>query len=453
MLLPDDALLLFKDKQFAENVVGHDNDDLAEQLDAHGPQLAVGRGKRDMRPQQADAQPDDDLIHDHRGDAAGDKLPELRPGRLALVRAFEHERAICPISKEDADAVVQNIADARGKVCTKRRLEARKDDQVQQRCDPAEKQVGQTLIVFLDDAVALNVGYQFAPAWSARVGVSGWQAKGSWVAPRQDYKYKYLQGNVDIVSDLSTLFCGFNPKRVFNGYIFAGAGLNRGFDNDEAVAINAAGYPMGYLWTEGKFLVAGRLGLGCNLRLNDRLAINIEGNANVLSDKFNSKKAGNADWQFNALVGLTIKFGKGYKEIPPVYYEPEPVVVEQPKPAPVVEQPQPRKEVVVQPMKQDIFFALNSAKIQDDQKSKINMLVEYLQKNPSAKVKVTGYADANTGNSKINKTLSEKRAANVAEVLKTKGITPDRIIADSKGDTVQPYKTPEENRVSICIAE
>lgn len=305
----------------------------------------------------------------------------------------------------------------------------------------------------ISPAAAINVGYQFAPAWQARIGVSGWQAKGRWVTPRQDYKYRYLQGNVDIVSDLSTLFCGFNPKRVFNGYIFAGAGLNRGFDNDEAVAIDAAGYPMGYLWTEGKFLAVGRLGLGCNLRLSDRLAINIEGNANVLSDKFNSKKAGNADWQFNALVGLTIKFGKGYKATPPVYYEAEPVV-EQPKPAPVVEQPQPKEEVVViQPMKQDIFFALNSARIQDDQKSKIDMLVEYLQKNSSAKVKVTGYADVNTGNSKINKTLSEKRAANVADVLKAKGIASDRIITDSKGDTVQPYKTPEENRVSICIAE
>ncbi len=65
---------------------------------------------------------------------------------------------------------------------------------------------------------------------------------------------------------------------------------------------------------------------------------------------------------------------------------------------------------------------MNSAKIQDDQKSKINMLVEYLQNNPAAKVKVTGYADVNTGNPKINKTLSEN-AANVAEVLKTKGIT------------------------------
>ena len=203
-----------------------------------------------------------------------------------------------------------------------------------------------------------------------------------------------------------------------------------------------------------KNFVSGRLGLGCNLRLNDCLAINIEGNANILSDKFNSKKAGNADWQFNALVGLNIKFGKDYTKTKPVYYEAEPVVVEQPKPAPVVEQPKPKQEVVVaQPMKQDVFFALNSAKIQDDQKAKIDALVEYLQKNSSAKVKVTGYADVDTGNPRINKTLSEKRAANVADVLKAKGITTDRIIVDSKGDTVQPYKTPKENRVSICVAE
>ena len=46
----------------------------------------------------------------------------------------------------------------------------------------------------ISPAAAINVGYQFAPAWSARVGVSGWQAKGSWVAPRQNYQYKYLQG-------------------------------------------------------------------------------------------------------------------------------------------------------------------------------------------------------------------------------------------------------------------
>lgn len=305
----------------------------------------------------------------------------------------------------------------------------------------------------ISPAVALNVGYKFAPAFGARISVSGWQAKGGWINPEQVYQYKYLQGNVDIIADLSTLFCGFNPKRIFNGYLFAGAGLNRGFDNDEANALDTRTYEMEYLWQEGKFLVTGRFGLGCDLRLNDRLSINIEANANALSDKFNSKKAGNCDWQLNALVGLSIKLGKSYTKIAPIYYEPEPIVVEQPKPAPVVEQPQPKKEVVAEPMKQNIFFALNSAKIQDDQQAKLVSLVEYLEKHPTAKISITGYADINTGNPKINSKLSEKRAVIVAEVLKVKGIAADRIKIDFKGDTVQPYAIPEENRVSICIAE
>ena len=227
----------------------------------------------------------------------------------------------------------------------------------------------------ISPAAALNVGYKFAPAFGARVGVSGWQAKGGWVNPQQTYQYKYLQGNVDIMADISTLFCGFNPKRVFNGYLFAGAGLNRGFDNDEANALDTRTYEMEYLWQE------------------------------------------------------------------------------QPKPTPVAEKPQPKKEVVIEPMKQNIFFAINSAKIQDDQQAKIASLVEYLEKNATAKVSVTGYADKGTGNARINSKLSEKRANNVVEALKAKGIAADRITVAYKGDTVQPYNTPEENRVSICIAE
>lgn len=182
--------------------------------------------------------------------------------------------------------------------------------------------------------------------------------------------------------------------------------------------------------------------------------LNIEGNANILSDKFNSKKAGNCDWQFNVLVGLSIKFGKSYTKTAPVYYEPEPVV-EQPKAEPVVEKPQPKPApvVTVEPMKQSVFFALNSAKIQDDQLAKIESLVKHLEKYPTAKVAVTGYADKETGNPGINMTLSEKRANNVADVLKAKGIAADRIVTDFKGDTVQPNTNPTENRVSICVVE
>ena len=316
----------------------------------------------------------------------------------------------------------------------------------------------------ISPAAAVNVGYKFAPAFGARLGVSGWQAKAGWVTPSQTYQYKYLQGNLDLMADLSTLFCGFNPKRVFNGYIFGGVGLNHAFDNDEANALDTRSHELEYLWQDKQNLVAGRMGLGCDLRLNDRLAINIEGNANVLSDKFNSKKAGNCDWQFNVLVGLNIKLGKSYKKTAPVYYEPEPIV-EQPKPQPVVKQPEPepvavvvepmkqKPVVVVEPMKQNIFFALNSALLQKDQQSKIDAMVAYMEKYPASKVAITGYADKETGNPRINMTLSEKRAKIVADALKDKGIAPDRIVTDFKGDTVQPFRVPEENRVSVCIAE
>lgn len=67
----------------------------------------------------------------------------------------------------------------------------------------------------MSPAAAINIGYKFAPAFGARIGGSGWQAKGGWVTPEQTYQYKYLQGNLDIMADLSTLCCGFNPQTCF----------------------------------------------------------------------------------------------------------------------------------------------------------------------------------------------------------------------------------------------
>ena len=104
-------------------------------------------------------------------------------------------------------------------------------------------------------------------------------------------------------------------------------------------------------------------------------------------------------------------------------------------------------------MQQNIFFALNSALINNDQQAKIASLAEYLKKHPLAKVNLTGYADVDTGNARINLKLSEARARNVAEALKSQGIATDRINIDFKGDTIQPFATPKENRVCVCITE
>lgn len=307
----------------------------------------------------------------------------------------------------------------------------------------------------ISPAAAIYFGYQFTPVWGLRAGLSGAQAKGGWVTPQTTYKYDYMQGNVDVTLDLGSLFCKYSPKRVFNPYLFAGVGLNGAYNNDDAVALAAQGYELGYLWNKNKTSPVGRAGLGIGIRLYEKVFFNIEANANIMSDKFNSKKADSPDWQFNLLGGFTIKLGKPSKTTEPVYYEPvpEPVqIVEERKEEPAPE-PAPAEEVTKAQDVRNIFFTINSAKIRATETPKVDALVSFLKEHESATVSLCGYADKQTGTPAINERLSKRRAIAVADALKANGIAADRITVDYKGDTVQPFATMEENRVTICIAE
>lgn len=311
----------------------------------------------------------------------------------------------------------------------------------------------------ISPAAALSAGYRFTPVWGIRFGVSGWESKGAWAYPQNVYSYNYLQGNVEVTLDLANLFGRFNPTRTVNPYLFAGAGINGAFNNDEANALNDQGYKLEYLWSDSKILVAGRVGLGVDFRLSDCVSLGLEVNSNILSDKYNSKKAGNVDWQFNALAGLSFRFGKGYKKAPKVVVPETPAQEPAPEPAPEPEvkpEPAPAAPVVeAKPaeMRQDIFFKINSSQIRESEQGKITSLVEFLKANPEAKVQVTGYADAATGTAAINQRISKQRAESVAAALKKAGVSADRISVESKGDTVQPFSGVEQNRVSICIAK
>ena len=75
------------------------------------------------------------------------------------------------------------------------------------------------------------------------------------------------------------------------------------------------------------------------------------------------------------------------------------------------------------------------------------------EKYPQLTIRVSGYADKATGTAKRNKFLSEKRAEVVAEAIVNAGIDKDRIITEYFGDTVNPFETPEENRVAVCLVK
>ena len=306
----------------------------------------------------------------------------------------------------------------------------------------------------ISPAAAINAGYSFSPVFTLRFGASGWQGRGAWVSPYSKYKYNYLQGNVDAVFSLTNLVCGFNPARTLDFYGFVGAGLNCAFHNNEAVSLANSGIGFEKLWTGRRLSIAPRAGLGLNIWVSQRVALTVEANANMLPDHFNSKRGSNFDWQYNGLVGVTVRFGSNSRVIPAVYEEvpaPAPAPAPEPEPAPA---PKPEPVVVekVEPMQIDVFFVINSSRVRKDEMAKVEELVAFMKAHPGTKVTVTGYADKGTGSAAYNMKISRMRAESVADALRAAGISADRIIVDAKGDTQQPFEVNNRNRVAIAVA-
>ena len=328
--------------------------------------------------------------------------------------------------------------------------------------------------------VQVALGRQFTSVFGARLAVNAWQSKAGIDGPvsYEKWNWKYVAPGIDLTFNLSNLFCGFNPNRIFNFSVFAGAGANIGWDNpiNNIVAAGQTNYPYTtaatgttqnteYAWDGTKVRMFGRAGIAADFKVSDAVSLGLELNANTLTDRYNSKKAGNWDWYFNALAGLKINLGKTYStrtiEAPKV---PEKViekvierVVEKPAPQQVVEPTRAVAQKKEDKFRRDVFFQINKtqiAQLKASEKQKVQEVADYMKANPTSTVEVTGYADVGTGNPKINMTLSQRRAQAVRDALvKTYKIDASRIKVDYKGDTIQPFAKEIENRVAICIAE
>ena len=220
----------------------------------------------------------------------------------------------------------------------------------------------------------IALGYQLTSWLGGRLQVNGWQSRGGWngygnPSLTQAYKYKYVAPGIDVMLNLSNLILGWNPDRLFTLSVFAGGGANIAFDNQEVIAIarglyDKTAYRLEYLWDGTRVLPYGRAGLQAAFRLSDRLSLSVEGNANILSDKYNSKRADNPDWYFNALVGVRVNLGPTYTSTalapPAEVVEPVPMVqverVEEPAPEPRPQQPQ---QQTIEPLRRDVFFLIN----------------------------------------------------------------------------------------------
>lgn len=83
-----------------------------------------------------------------------------------------------------------------------------------------------------------------------------------------------------------------------------------------------------------------------------------------------------------------------------------------------------------------VFFERNKAVVSRHFYGKLESLVAYLKANPNYRLRISGYADAATGNFTRNKALSHNRVKSVVVVLKEMGIKEELIDMNPAGETL-----------------
>lgn len=320
---------------------------------------------------------------------------------------------------------------------------------------------------------SVSVGVQFTPIIGARIHANGFWNKGGFKGNGIDatYKYNYATTNMDLMINMVNLITQRNYSPV-NLYLIGGVGLNYAWDFEDVSDLKR------YIsMSDSRNHQSHNFRVGTMLDVNvaRHWSVNLEVSANSLSDRYNAKRSGCDDWQLTAQIGVAYKFGIRQKvksskrdSEPPVgnpdtdAIDSEPLSANtnveiskpEPKPEPKTE-PKPEPVVVPQTISRNIFFTLRSSEIAAKEQTKLAEVATWLKEHPKAKVAVTGYADKGTGNATINARYAKQRAESVKnELIKKYNIEASRITTDSKGDTVQPFPSDnDQNRVTIVVAE
>ena len=336
----------------------------------------------------------------------------------------------------------------------------------------------------ISPAGALSVGYQFNPTLGARFVVSGYQGKGNVVAPLEVYKFNYLQGAADLTVNLANLIGGYNHNRVVSPYALVGLGAAYGFKNgaNDVAQTDPKEY-FALLWEKNMITPVGRFGVGTDIRLTQALALTLEVDGNILSDRFNSKKVGHPEFHYNALAGLKFNFGKSTRPCAKYFAEiaaaeaaaaalkaqkeaeeaarlaaekaaAEKAAAEKAAAEKAAAEKAAAEKLAAEMRQINTFFLINSSVISDEEAAKLDRYIDWLKANPEVNLAIAGHADKGTGNKRINQKLSDQRAAAVKDYLMERGIAESRILSVvGNGDRVQPFEENDLNRVVISTVE
>jgi len=310
-------------------------------------------------------------------------------------------------------------------------------------------------------SASIAIGKWFTPGLGLRTKLQGIWGKNVVDNTSEGNFNRYWILNEHILFNLSNMLCGYNPNRVWNFIPFAGGGVGRTMSRNL--------YSMD--------LSAGILN---EFRVSKKVAINLELGWNRLEGDIDGTDAsnGNRGWDSHdnniyGELGLTLNLGKGtWDKVPDVdalkalnqqqldalnaqlndanaeNARLKEMLAKKPEPQAV---PQSVKEFITTPI--SVFFNINKTEIAS-QKDLVNVraLAKYAKENNS-NLLVEGYADSATGTPAINQSLSERRAAQVADELVKIGVDRDKIKTAAHGGVNDLSPISFNRRATVQVTE
>ncbi len=317
-------------------------------------------------------------------------------------------------------------------------------------------------------AVDISLGKWFTPGLGLRLSYNGLQAKGASMSDvnystgesfqKDGGKYYNTKWNMmnlhsDVLFDLTNMFGGYKPNRVYSFIPYVGFGWAHSYDlpRTDELTFNA--------------------GLINRFRLSPALDLNLEIRGLLVKDGFDGEKGGRSyEGMAGVTLGLTYKFkqrdfkrgtiistGISEDEMRRIQNQLRESQAYNDQLKAELEAARKNKQVVVEKEIVDaaprvIFFQIGSSKVSKQDKVHLQYMADAIKAGDSNKVyTVRGYADKQTGSSSWNEKLSKMRAEAVRDVLVDEfGVSASQVQVDAKGgvDTMF-FDTPYLSRVVI----
>lgn len=300
-------------------------------------------------------------------------------------------------------------------------------------------------------AASLYVGKHITPVFGLRAGFNWLGLKGlatgpDYIGAMPDemvgnyYKTKYNEFGLvfDAMVNLTNWWCGYNPNRVYNATVYAGAGAYSTFVKDYN-GTKADG------WKHANDVIMTlRAGLINSFRLNKHISLSLDLRISGLDglQNYGGKNWNNKYASLQGYVGITYNFNKTDWSAPVVPVCPEPENCDALRArlaaadARIADLESQLKDCLSRPVETKVeaagplatvYYPIGVSRLSRENQRVVKAIAYVMTQNPDKKYVLTGWADNYTGTDNINVRLRKNRAEGVAKLLVRNGVPESQI--------------------------